>query len=194
MKTLQEHLSVVPDSRRAEGKRFGFLAMLEMIVLAGMSGRFGVNPVARFMKNNEEFFIERYQLNGKVPSQTMLHNFLKALDFVSFNYALSSWMEEVLASQGKGDQWLSIDGKAIKSTLSDPHSSQQNFLSMVTIFSNNLGVAITALPNENKKSNEGTAVKALINQMQLKGVTFTLDAMHCQKKLSKPSWTVEMTI
>ena len=77
MKRLQDYLSEVKDFRRAEGRRFGFVPMLEMIVLAGMSGRFGVNPVARFMENNEDFFIQRYNLKNGIPSQTMLHNFMK---------------------------------------------------------------------------------------------------------------------
>lgn len=64
------------------------MPMLEMIVLAGMSGRFGVNPVARFMENNEDFFIQRYNLKNGIPSQTMLHNFMKGLDFGELNFGV----------------------------------------------------------------------------------------------------------
>jgi hypothetical protein len=134
MKRLQDYLMEVKDFRRAEGRRFGFVPMLEMIVLAGMSGRFGVNPVARFMENNEDFFIQRYNLKNGIPSQTMLHNFMKGLDFEELNLVLSSWMGEVMESQGKADHWLSIDGKAIKSTVTDQHSSKQNYLSLVSVF------------------------------------------------------------
>lgn len=102
-------------------------------------------------------------------------------------------MGEVMESQGKSDQWLSIDGKAIKSTVSDQHSSKQNYLSLVSVFNNCMGIVISAGTLENKKNNEGNTVRELIEQMELKGVSFTLDALHCQKQ-SKPSWSVEMTM
>ena len=194
MKRLQDYLSEVKDFRRAEGRRFGFVPMLEMIVLAGMSGRFGVNAVARFLNNNKDFFVSRYNLSHGIPSQTMLHNFLTGMDFDELNEVLSSWMCEVMESQGKSDQWLSIDGKAIKSTVTEHNSSKQNYLSLVSVFSVNMGIVISASKLENKKSNEGFCVRELIEHMELKGVSFTLDALHCQKKQSKPSWPVEMTM
>jgi len=194
MKRLQDYLSEVKDFRRAEGRRFGFVPMLEMIVLAGMSGRFGVNAVARFLNNNKDFFVSRYNLSHGVPSQTMLHNFLTGMDFDELNEVLSSWMCEVMELQGKSDQWLSIDGKAIKSTVTEHNSSKQNYLSLVSVFSVNMGIVISASKLENKKSNEGFCVRELIEHMELKGVSFTLDALHCQKKQSKPSWPVEMTM
>jgi len=194
MKRLQDYLSEVKDFRRAEGRRFGFVPMLEMIVLAGMSGRFGVNAVARFLNNNKDFFVSRYNLSHGIPSQTMLHNFLTGMDFDELNEVLSSWMCEVMELQGKSDQWLSIDGKAIKSTVTEHNSSKQNYLSLVSVFSVNMGIVISASKLENKKSNEGFCVRELIEHMELKGVSFTLDALHCQKKQSKPSWPVEMTM
>lgn len=194
MKRLQDYLSEVKDFRRAEGRRFGFVPMLEMIVLAGMSGRFGVNAVARFLNNNKDFFVSRYNLSHGIPSQTMLHNFMTGMDFDELNEVLSSWMCEVMELQGKSDQWLSIDGKAIKSTVTEHNSSKQNYLSLVSVFSVNMGIVISASKLENKKSNEGFCVRELIEHMELKGVSFTLDALHCQKKQSKPSWPVEMTM
>jgi hypothetical protein len=57
-----------------------------------------------------------------------------------------------------------------------------------------MGIVVSAATLENKKSNEGNTVRELIDQMELRGVSFTLDALHCQKKQSKPSWSVEMTM
>ena len=192
MKRLQDYLSELKEFRRAEGRRFGLVPMLEMIVLAGMSGRFGVNPVTRFISNNESFFIDRYNFNNGVPSQTTVHNFIKALDFEQLNTLLSNWMAEVMELQDQSNQWISIDGKAIRSTVNDQHSSKQNYVSLVSMFNNNMGIVISASKLENKNSNEGISVRELINNMELKGVSFTLDALHCQKKLSKRSWSQEM--
>jgi predicted transposase YbfD/YdcC len=39
---------------------------------------------------------------------------------------------------------------------------------------------------QNAKASEIPVVRHLIESLDLKGVTFTLDALHCQKKQQKP--------
>ena len=65
---------------------------------------------------------------------------------------------------------------------------------MVSLFCNNKGITIATQSIENKKDNEGQAARELIKMCELKGITFTMDALHCQKKLRKPSWSQEMTM
>lgn len=193
MRTLQQHLSLIPDHRKANGKRFAFEAMLEMLVLSGMSGYFGINSISRFIKNNKDFFIDRYQFEQGVPGKTMIFNFLKELDFNALSAALSSWMDEVLGKD-LGGQVLNVDGKSIKSTLSDAYSSQQNFVSIVTIYAAELGVVIGSEVLENKKSNEVAAFHALLDKLEFKGAILTFDALYCKKKPRKPSWPQEMAM
>jgi len=192
MKTLFEYLLEVKDFRRAQGKRISLAAFLEMVVLAGMSGHFGINGISRFFKNNEAYFIDRYNLSHGVPSQGTIFNNLKTISQDGMNTALSKWMKQYVSS--KDDLWVAIDGKALASTVVDQHGSQQNYKSMVSLFSQKMGVVLGAVSIENKKAHEGQAARDLINLLELKGLTFTMDALHCKKKQLKPSWSQEMTI
>jgi len=133
MKTLFEYLLEIPDFRRDQGKRVPLAAFLEMVILAGMSGHFGINGISRFFKNNEVYFIDRYNLNHGVPSQGTVFNNLKAISQIEMNTALRKWMRQYIPSDD--DLWVSIDGKAIGSTVVDQHGSQQNYKSMVSLFS-----------------------------------------------------------
>ncbi len=45
---------------------------------------------------------------------------------------------------------------------------------------------------ENKKESEINVVRNLIELLDLKGVVFTFDALHCQKKLSNKSPSLVM--
>ena len=70
----------------------------------------------------------------------------------------------------------------------------QNYKSMVSMFCSEKGIVISARSIENKKSHEGEAVRMLIEQLELKGMVFTMDALHCQKKQRNISWSQEMTM
>lgn len=194
MKTLYELLQGIKDHRRSQGQRISLAAFLEMIVLAGMSGHFGINSIKRFIDNNEAYFVERYGLHHGVPSQGSVFNNLKNIDHAEFHKAVRLWMKQYVPSNQ--DFWIAIDGKALASTVTDRHGSNQNFKCMVSMFSHDLGVVLNAESMENKKkeNGEGEAARNLIAQLEVKGVTFTMDALHCQKKPLKPSWSQEMTM
>ena len=193
MKTLFEYFLDVKDFRRNQGKRISLAAFLEMVVLAGMSGHFGINGISRFFKNNEAYFIDRYGLNHGVPSQGTIFNNLRSISRVEMNAALRLWMKQYVSSKDN-DLWIAIDGKSIASTVVDQHGSQQNYKSMVSLFSHKMGVVLSSASIENKKSHEGQAARDLIKLLENKGLTFTMDALHCKKKPSKPSWSQEMTM
>lgn len=192
MKTLHDCLQQIKDFRRPQGQRISLPSFLEICVLAGMSGHFGINSISRFMKNNENYFIDRYDLQHGVPSQTTVFNIFKELPFEDFSLAIRTWMIQFV-EQGN-DLWVAIDGKAIGSTVTDKFGSQQNFKSMVSLFIREMGVVLDTISIETKKGNEGQAARDLINLLEAKGITFTLDALHCQKKPSAASWSLEMTM
>jgi len=190
MKSLYEYLNGVKDFRRAQGMRTPMSAFLEMIVLAGMSGHFGFRPISRFISTNEDYFVKRYNLDHGTPAYATLRNFIKQLDYRELCAALFKWGNQYIE---QGD-WVSIDGKAIGSTLTNPQDSKQNFKSMVSMFCEKKGIVINSISIENKNDGEGQAARELIEMCELKGITFTLDALHCQKKRRKSSWSQEMTM
>jgi len=191
MKTLIDHLSQLPDNRRLQGRRFSLSAFFEMVILAGLSGRFSINGISRFIANNSDFFVSRYGLNHGVPKKTVIFNILSNYDYVTLNQLLLQWMKQYVKSSNT--TWVSIDGKALASTVTDNQGSKQNFQLIVNSFASEMEVVLNTVPFENKKSNEIFSARELIRQLDLKGITFTLDALHCQKKQLKPSWSQEMT-
>lgn len=190
MKSMYSCLQKVKDHRRSQGKRTPMAAFLEMIVLAGMSGHFGFRPISRFITNNKDFFEARYNLAHGTPSYTTLRNFTKGLNYRDLCDALNSWSSQFLDKE----DWLAIDGKCMNSTVVNKHDSKQNYKSMVSLFCNKKGLVINSISieNKNKQENEGNAARDLIDQCELKGITFTMDALHCQKKQQKLSWSQEM--
>ena len=100
-----------------------------------------------------------------------------------FNQTFSQWALGYVTIEK--DDWLSVDGKSIKSTLENPNSAYQNFVSMVSVFSQKRGQVIKTATFENKKASEVPIVQELLETLDLKNVVFTLDALHCKKNFTR---------
>ena len=78
---------------------------------------------------------------------------------------------------------MPIDGKSIKGTVIKPGTAYQNFVSLVSVYSTQQGVVLATQQFETKTTSELTVVQNLLEALHLEGVVFTMDALHCQKKL-----------
>lgn len=190
MQSLSHFIQQIPDHRRAQGIRHPFHPMIAMIVLANLNGYFGLREMDRFFRNNADFFTKTFNLKHGVPGFTILRTFCSEVKFEDVNAAFCNWASQFI----KEKNWFSIDGKGIKSTASESFSAQQNFMSIVSMFGHRTGIVIRSAGFENKKKSEIHCVQELIAQLEHKGMVLTLDAMHCQKKPSKSSWILEMTM
>lgn len=84
-------------------------------------------------------------------------------------------------------EWLATDGKSIKATVQDYSSAYQRFISVVSMFSSQQGLVVGLQTMDNKHTSEIATVQNLIAILDLKGVVFSFDALHCQKKQSNKS-------
>ncbi len=74
-----------------------------------------------------------------------------------------------------------MDSKSIKGTVTEPGTAYQNFVNMVSVYSSRIGVVLAAQQFESKKSTELKVAQTILETLQLEGVVFTMDALHCQK-------------
>lgn len=155
MSTLYDCLQSIKDHRRAQGQRTPFYAFLEMILLAGMSGYFEFRAISRFITNNSEFFIKRYDLQHGTPTYTTLRNFTKELNYNELNIAFHEWCSQFI----EDEDWVSIDGKVMASTVTNSNDSKQNYKSLVSSFCSKKGIVLNSKSFENKKENDEAHLK-----------------------------------
>jgi len=169
----------VPDPRKESGLRLPLPALLCMLTMCYLSGYSGYRSSATFMKGNREEFMEMFNLKHPPIGKTQLRTVMGMLDFKSVNQAFFKWMNSFV-SIGEGE-WISGDGKALASTVLDPHNPSQEFEMMVRLFSQKLQV-VTQLSTASSKKGEMKSMEKLLKTLDSKGVIITLDALHCQKK------------
>ena len=127
---------------------------------------------------------------ARVPSYSTIRRVMMQIDYQELTQVFNEWASQYTRnSQG---QWIAIDGKSLKNTVHDCYGKQQNFVMMVSAFTHERGEILGIKVMENKQQSEIVAVQDLLKLLDLKGVVFTMDALHCQKKLSEQSFMMIM--
>lgn len=194
--SLLDHLHEVPDFRRRQGRRYPLPKLLAMIIMAILSGHYGYREIARFIKANHDELAQVLRLpRHRVPSHVTIRTVLMHLDFQALSSAFEAWASRHLAL-APGD-WIALDAKALRSTVRDYDKSYQDFVALVSAFDQQNGVVLSQQAYHHKQVSEivvtRSLIERLVERLDLRQVTFTLDALHCKKRPSHSSSTAVMT-
>jgi len=135
----------------------------------------------------EDFGVRHYEALSKqlglrttrMPSDTTFRRILEKLDFQSLAEQFEQWANQTINIQAQ--EWVAIDGKSIKGTVSEYQTADQNFVGLVSAYSSLHGVVIATQQFESKHNSELKVVQTMLRALNLEGVVFTMDALHCQK-------------
>jgi hypothetical protein len=151
--------------------------------MAMMSGCIGQRPTADFVKKHRKELVKTLKpKRNRLPSLQTIARVMQHADYASLCTLFRTWA----ASHGNRTEkeWIALDGKAIGGTVMDPHNAYQTYTNLVSAFSTNRR-QVLAQGKVETKDNEISLVKQLIQELDLKGVVFTMDALHCQKRTTK---------
>ena len=169
-----------------------------MVIMAMMSGHHGYRPTERFIRDNAAALRRLLDWPRKaMPSNVSIRAVLQAVDFEALSAAFRAWATSALRDDdGHLDEVLAVDGKAIRSTVTDEHGAAQNFAALVSAYGVHSGIVVSATRYHNADTSEIAAAKDLVADLAaalgldgLAGVTVTLDALHAGKKASARSAT-----
>lgn len=186
-KTLYDHLAKVPDFRRGQGKRYPLPVLLVMMIMSIMSRSYGYREMARFMRGNKDALIKHLKLErDAMPSHVTIRTVVMNLDFDALNTAFRNWVTD--CDHFTSLDTIAIDAKSLGSTVTDYDNAAQDFMCFVSAYAQQKGAVVALTSYRNKGSSEITVsqelIKTLVEVLKLQNVTFTLDALHCQKKQS----------
>lgn len=177
---LLDFLSGFTDPRRPQGQRHPLPVFLLMIVMAIISGEQGLKGFARFMRSNEEELTATFGLKHGVPKFNTTRTLLQSIQVEELAARFGQWMRQHFPPNH--EVWLAMDGKALRSTVSNAQGSLQSFVYVVSVFAQHSGLVQSVSSFESGKAYEAAAVRDLIQKLGFKDAVFTLDALHCQKK------------
>jgi hypothetical protein len=177
---LIQSLQEIRDFRAAQGRRYPLWLILLLIVMGTISGCRSYYALEDFGTRHYGAVSEKLGLTvTRLPSDTTFRRILQRLDFHQLVQKFEQWARDTIDLRSQ--EWVAIDGKSIKGTVTEPRTAYQNFVSLVSVYSCNQGVVLASEQFESKIASELTVVQTLLAALDLEGVVFTLDALHCQK-------------
>ena len=180
-KSIISYLEELPDERRRAGQRHDQTFMLLLVLMSTMSGYHGYRSTGDFITRNQADLLTYFKpKKGRLPTFYTIRRVLQTLDFDKLSSAFYKWAQQY--TDIVGNEWLHVDGKAIKGTMSDYSLEKQRFINLVSVYSSRKKLVVGNALVDNSKESELPVVRQLIEDLDLRGVTFTLDALHCQKK------------
>lgn len=191
--SLIEYLKQIPDFRDPRGCRHPLWLVLLLVIMGMMSGYYGYRDIGRFVERHRWALSKALKIGGaQVPSYSTIRRVMMGVDYTELRATFNQWASQELALPS--GEWLALDGKSLKNTVSHYDQAEQNFISFVSVFSQQRGVVVGVQEMENKNESEINVVRNLLESLSLKGYVLSLDALHCHSKPLRTSSTVVMTI
>lgn len=190
---LLTYLSNVQDGRRQAGRRHDHTFVLLIVLMSTMSGYIGYRAIGSFIKRNRTDLLKYLQPDkDRLPSFYTVRRVIQNVDFNELSTQFYKWACEYVDIEP--GEWVSMDGKAIKGTVYGGRDASQHFVNLVSLYCSRQKLVLGNGRVHNSKESEIPVVQQLIESLDIKDVTFTLDALHCQKKLQKSLSIVETTM
>jgi hypothetical protein len=176
--SLIEHLKQVRDFRTQP--RYELWVILLLIVMGVLSGCTSYRALEEFVGRHQSALLELLELRYKrLPSYSTLRKVIERVPFESLTDAFNTWAITTLELQ-PGEQ-VAIDGKGIKASVVAYDSHLQDFVNVVSAFSVRAGIVVGLMPMHNRVQSEIETVLQLLEILNVRGICFSLDALHTQK-------------
>lgn len=187
--SLMERWRRVPDPRKARGRRYEWALLLTLITLAMASGEKTVQGMGDWVLHREAELRKSLGLGeGRLPSTDTLRRALANVDIEALEREVRNWSSEVAVDEGDPQalRAVAIDGKAVRGA--GRHDAP---LCLVGFVEHGTGRVIDQEAVADK-SNEITAVPALLERAGVPGLVITMDALLTQRTIAKQILTQGM--
>ena len=180
LKSVQLFFQNVPDPRNKNKCKYSFSELLFLMLLAVFSGADTVEGIHDYTVYKLEFLRELFGDKFTPPSYSTFWWLLTRMDSEAFAEAFTRWTRECHVGNLEGKQ-LSVDGKSLRSALG-ANGKCNTHIVHAWVHENGL---LIGQRKTDEKSNEITAIPALLSQIDIKGAVVSIDAAGCQKNIAE---------
>ncbi|MDG3086438.1 ISAs1 family transposase [Vibrio hannami] len=178
--TIKEHFSIIRDERQSAKVDYPLFDILFGSICAVIAGGQGWTDIREYVLGHHEWFLKQGLFEKGVPVDDTFACLIASIDPAEFRDCFLSWMKAV--HKLTGGEVVSIDGKTLRGSYD--RNDRQSTIHMVSAYANANQLVLGQLKTDSK-SNEITAIPALITMLDLRGAIVTIDAMACQTKIAK---------
>src|ERR687894_2969669 len=178
--TLIEHFSDLKDPRDDKNKKHELMDILFLVIAAVIGGAEGWEAIETFGKEKLDWLRKYFPFANGVPSHDCIRMVMISLSPKALQGCFARWMQAVV-EVAKGEV-VAIDGKTIRRSFDQAEGL--GAIHMVSAWAKRNGVSLGQVKTD-EKSNEITAIPALLKLLELRGCIVTIDAMGCQRAIAE---------
>jgi hypothetical protein len=175
-------LEQIPDPRRRQGTRYPLAHLLLFSVLAVLAGATSYRGIVTFLAIHRDRLGRIYGVRlRRAPAVNTLRNLFLALDPAALEAAFRRHARHLGAGRPEGSHAaVALDGKTLRRSFDRLHDRAAAHVLGAFAADAALILGHQEVPDVPA---EAEAVRAMIRDLGLTGVIFTVDALHCQKNL-----------
>lgn len=173
------HFETLTDPRIERSKEHLLIDIVAIAILAVISGADGWGAIELYGKTKYEWLKSFLELPNGIPSHDTFSRVFARIEPKQFQECFLSWVNSITKKLEL--EVIAIDGKTMKQSY-DRNQSQKP-LHIVSAWSASHQLVL-GQKKVNKKSNEVTAIPALLELLEIEKSIITIDAMGCQKEIA----------
>ncbi len=176
---LIERFADLPDPRVEGRTDHSLLDIIVLALCAVMSGAEGWDDIEDWGREREVWLRRYLRLRNGIPGHDTIRRVFEAISPMALEERFEAWMGEICPAVK--DRVIAIDGKALRGSARSERGLRA--LHQVSAYAAEQGLTLGQRTCE-EKSNEITAIQALLPSLALEGAIVTIDAMGCQTAIA----------
>lgn len=174
-----EHFEELADPRMDRQKRHSLMDILFIAMCAVVCGATSFVDMYDFGCAKEEWLRKHLELANGIPSHDTFRRVFSIIDADAFRRCFVSWTKAM--SEATNGDIIAFDGKTLRRSFDT--ATGLSAIHVVNAWSCENHLCIGQMKVDGK-SNEITAMPALMRLMEISGSVVTADAMNCQKEIA----------
>ena len=178
-KQLASHFKDLKDPRGKQGVLHPFLSIVMIALLATIGGATGWEDIEIYGVSHESWLSSFLPLPFGIPSADTYRRLFERISPTAFQKSFQNWLNSLVIDLGA--QVIPIDGKTVKGSYD--RNEEQSALHLVSAWASEYRLFLAQVKVEDK-SNEITAIPALLELLDISGCIITIDAMGTQHEIA----------
>lgn len=177
--SVSNYFRNLSDPRR-DNKRHKLIDIITIAICAVICNADSFEHITEFGQAKYEWLKGFLELPHGIPSADTFERVFSRIDPQEFKNCFMEWIHAI-CQLTKGEI-IAVDGKTLRR--SHDQSNGKSSIHMVSAWACANGFVVGQVKTE-EKSNEITAIPALLRMLEIQGCIVTIDAMGCQKHIAK---------